>query len=148
HRCGKMVSPWKGLIRMPSKASCANATAKASTSAMWGCVSTLHSWRRKSERGWIISCDSVVTDVAKEKGRDGQGARLTRGRHVHAIVVAAVVFAPSVVARPNGRSFRMRSGEGSSEYGKLLYELKTSGRLLAGAQLDQSASAVTVREKN
>ena len=34
------------------------------------------------------------------------------------------------------------------EYGKLLHELKTSGRLLAGAQLDRSASAVTVREKN
>jgi hypothetical protein len=34
------------------------------------------------------------------------------------------------------------------EYGKLIYELKTSGRLLAGAQLDQSANAVTVREKN
>jgi hypothetical protein len=34
------------------------------------------------------------------------------------------------------------------EYGKLLHELKKSGRLLAGAQLDRSASAVTVREKN
>jgi hypothetical protein len=34
------------------------------------------------------------------------------------------------------------------EYGRLLHELKTSGRLLAGAQLDRSASAVTVREKN
>ena len=34
------------------------------------------------------------------------------------------------------------------EYGKLIYELKTSGRLLAGARLDQSATAVTVREKN
>jgi hypothetical protein len=34
------------------------------------------------------------------------------------------------------------------EYGKLIHELKTSGRLLAGAKLDQSASAVTVREKN
>jgi hypothetical protein len=34
------------------------------------------------------------------------------------------------------------------EYGKLLQELKTSGRLLAGAKLDQSASALTVREKN
>jgi hypothetical protein len=34
------------------------------------------------------------------------------------------------------------------EYGKLLHELKTSGRLLAGAQLDRTASAVTVREKN
>jgi hypothetical protein len=31
------------------------------------------------------------------------------------------------------------------EYGKLVHELKTSGRLLAGAQLDRSASAVTVR---
>jgi hypothetical protein len=34
------------------------------------------------------------------------------------------------------------------EYGKVVHELKTSGRLLAGAKLDQSASAVTVREKN
>ena len=34
------------------------------------------------------------------------------------------------------------------EYGKLLHELKKSGRLLAGAKLDRSASAVTVREKN
>jgi hypothetical protein len=33
-------------------------------------------------------------------------------------------------------------------YGNLIHELKTSGRLLAGAQLDRSASAVTVREKN
>ena len=34
------------------------------------------------------------------------------------------------------------------EYGKLIQELKTSSRLLAGAKLDQCASAVTVREKN
>ena len=34
------------------------------------------------------------------------------------------------------------------EYGKLLHELKTSGRLLAGAKLSQSANAVTVREMN
>jgi hypothetical protein len=34
------------------------------------------------------------------------------------------------------------------EYGKLVHELKESGRLLAGAMLDRSASAVTVREKN
>ena len=34
------------------------------------------------------------------------------------------------------------------EYGQLMHELKTSGRLLAGAKLDQSASAVTVRQKN
>lgn len=34
------------------------------------------------------------------------------------------------------------------EYGKLIHELKNSGRLLAGAQLDRSSSAVTVREKN
>jgi hypothetical protein len=34
------------------------------------------------------------------------------------------------------------------EYGKLIHELKTSGRLLSGAKLDASASAVTVREKN
>jgi hypothetical protein len=34
------------------------------------------------------------------------------------------------------------------EYGKLLYELKTSGRLLGGAKLDLSTSAVTVRAKN
>jgi hypothetical protein len=33
-------------------------------------------------------------------------------------------------------------------YGKLIHELKASGRLLAGAQLDRSESAVTVREKN
>jgi hypothetical protein len=33
-------------------------------------------------------------------------------------------------------------------YGNLLYELRKSGRLLAGATLDRSASAVTVREKN
>jgi hypothetical protein len=34
------------------------------------------------------------------------------------------------------------------EYGKLIEELKKSGRLLAGGKLDQCASAVTVREKN
>ena len=34
------------------------------------------------------------------------------------------------------------------QYGKLIRELKTSGRLLAGGKLDWSASAVTVREKN
>jgi hypothetical protein len=34
------------------------------------------------------------------------------------------------------------------EYGKLIHELKKSGRLLAGAMLDRSGSAVTVREKN
>jgi hypothetical protein len=34
------------------------------------------------------------------------------------------------------------------EYGKLIQELKSSGRLLAGAMLDRSGSAVTVREKN
>jgi hypothetical protein len=34
------------------------------------------------------------------------------------------------------------------EYGKLIHELKKSGRLVAGAKLDRSASAVTVREKN
>jgi hypothetical protein len=34
------------------------------------------------------------------------------------------------------------------EYGKLIQELKKTGRLLAGAQLDRCASAVTVREKN
>jgi len=34
------------------------------------------------------------------------------------------------------------------DYGKLIQELKSSGRLLAGAKLDQSASAVTVRKKN
>jgi hypothetical protein len=34
------------------------------------------------------------------------------------------------------------------EYGRLMRELKTSGRLLAGAKLDCTASAVTVREKN
>jgi hypothetical protein len=39
-------------------------------------------------------------------------------------------------------------GKIMSEYGKLVHELKSSGRLLAGAKLDRSASAVTVREKN
>jgi hypothetical protein len=34
------------------------------------------------------------------------------------------------------------------EYGKLIHELKSSGRLLAGAKLDDIATAVTVREKN
>ena len=34
------------------------------------------------------------------------------------------------------------------DYGKFVHELKNSGRLLAGAKLDRSASAVTVREKN
>jgi hypothetical protein len=34
------------------------------------------------------------------------------------------------------------------EYGKLVHELRRSGRLLAGAKLDQCASAVTIREKN
>lgn len=34
------------------------------------------------------------------------------------------------------------------DYGKLIQELKASGRLLGGAKLDQCASAVTVRKKN
>jgi hypothetical protein len=34
------------------------------------------------------------------------------------------------------------------EYGRLIYELKNSGRLLAGAQLTPCSSAVTVREQN
>jgi hypothetical protein len=34
------------------------------------------------------------------------------------------------------------------EYGKLVHELKKSGRLLAGAKLDRAGSAVTVRENN
>jgi hypothetical protein len=34
------------------------------------------------------------------------------------------------------------------EYGRFIQDLKASGRLLAGAKLDQCASAVTVREKN
>jgi hypothetical protein len=34
------------------------------------------------------------------------------------------------------------------EYGKLVHELKSSGRLLAGAKLDAVASAVAVRKKN
>jgi hypothetical protein len=33
------------------------------------------------------------------------------------------------------------------EYRKLVHELKTNGRLLAGAQLDRPATAVTVRER-
>jgi hypothetical protein len=41
-----------------------------------------------------------------------------------------------------------RRDEIMDEYGKLIHELKNSGRLLAGAKLDGSASAVTVREKN
>jgi hypothetical protein len=34
------------------------------------------------------------------------------------------------------------------EYGRLLHELQRSGRLLAGAKLAQSTSAVTVRQKD
>jgi hypothetical protein len=34
------------------------------------------------------------------------------------------------------------------EYGRLIQDLKQSGRLLAGAKLDSCASAVTVRERN
>lgn len=34
------------------------------------------------------------------------------------------------------------------EYGKLIHELKLTGRLLSGAKLDECASAVTVRERN
>jgi hypothetical protein len=34
------------------------------------------------------------------------------------------------------------------EYGKLIHELKASGRLLAGAKLDDSANSVTVREQD
>ena len=34
------------------------------------------------------------------------------------------------------------------KYGKLVHELKSSGRLLGGAKLDRSGSAVTVREQN
>jgi hypothetical protein len=34
------------------------------------------------------------------------------------------------------------------EYGRLMHELKESGQLLAGAKLDGSASAVTLREQN
>jgi len=33
------------------------------------------------------------------------------------------------------------------EYGNLVHELKTSGRLLAGAKLDRPTSAVTVRKR-
>jgi hypothetical protein len=39
-------------------------------------------------------------------------------------------------------------GKIMSAYGTPLHELKTSGRLLAGAQLDGSVRAVTVRERN
>jgi hypothetical protein len=35
-----------------------------------------------------------------------------------------------------------------SEYGKLIQELQASGRLLAGAKLNQCGSAVTVRKNN
>ena len=41
-----------------------------------------------------------------------------------------------------------RRGRIMDEYGKLMRELKASGRLLSGAKLDGCASAVTVREKN
>jgi hypothetical protein len=34
------------------------------------------------------------------------------------------------------------------EYGKLMHELKTSGHLLAGGKLDESAKAVTVRQRD
>src|SRR5262249_31855680 len=34
------------------------------------------------------------------------------------------------------------------EYGKFIHELKSSGRLLAGAKLDECASAVSVRKKS
>jgi hypothetical protein len=39
-------------------------------------------------------------------------------------------------------------GKIMDEYGKLIQELKSSGRLLAGAKLDQCVSAVTVRKKS
>jgi hypothetical protein len=42
----------------------------------------------------------------------------------------------------------LQRAEVMEEYGKLMYELKNSGRLLAGAKLDGSASAVSVREQN
>jgi hypothetical protein len=41
-----------------------------------------------------------------------------------------------------------QQGRIMDEYGRLVRELKTNGQLLAGAQLDQSTNAVTVREKN
>src|SRR5262245_15204064 len=34
------------------------------------------------------------------------------------------------------------------EYGKLMQDLKSNGKLLAGAKLDRCATAVTVRERN
>jgi hypothetical protein len=39
-------------------------------------------------------------------------------------------------------------GKIMDDYGKLIQELKSSGRLLAGAKLDQCSSGVTVRKKN
>ena len=39
-------------------------------------------------------------------------------------------------------------GKIMDDYGKLVLELKSSGRLLGGAKLDQCATAVTVRRKN
>jgi len=39
-------------------------------------------------------------------------------------------------------------GQIMDEYGRLVQDLKESGRLLAGAKLDQTESAVTVRHKN
>ena|ERR1043166_1009766 len=38
-------------------------------------------------------------------------------------------------------------GEIMDDYGKLIQELKLSGRLLGGAKLDQCSTAVTVRKK-
>ncbi len=43
---------------------------------------------------------------------------------------------------------RAERGRIMDDNGKLAHELKTSGRLLAGAKLDQCASAVTVRHKD
>jgi hypothetical protein len=40
-----------------------------------------------------------------------------------------------------------QQGRIMDEYGKLVHELKVSGRLLTGAQLDRPASAVTVRKR-
>ncbi len=47
-----------------------------------------------------------------------------------------------------GRLPEAERGRIMDEYMKLLQALKTSGRLLAGAKLDETAKAVTVRAQN
>jgi len=42
----------------------------------------------------------------------------------------------------------VQRGKIMDEYGKLIHELKSSGRLLGGAKLDGCASAITVRKQH